>query len=75
MPREAVDLTGKTFGSWTVLQRTDPPRHKTSHAYWLCRCSCPSGTVKPVSGAALRRGASTRCRECSSRARWKGQTP
>lgn len=52
-----IDLTGKTFGHWTVL-RFD---HKSSNgdAYWVCRCTC--GTVKVANGYDLRSGRSRSC--------------
>ena len=32
-----IDLTGKKFGKWTVLHRTEKPEHvKAGNAYWLC---------------------------------------
>lgn len=50
-----IDLTGKTFGRWSVL------KHERLQ-YWLCRCNC--GTVKPVDGRALRAGSTNGCRNC-----------
>lgn len=47
-----IDLTGKTFGRWTVVEFL-------GQAKWLCRCSC--GAEKAVGGANLRRGISTSC--------------
>jgi len=47
-----IDLTGQTFGRWTVLEFK-------GQAKWLCRCSC--GTEKVVGGSSLRRGNSTSC--------------
>lgn len=64
MPRIATDLTGKTFGWWTVLHLTKNT-NKSRHAYWLCRCTC--GAEVAVSGPSLRNGASTKCRTCSYR--------
>ena len=58
-----TDMTGRVFGSWTVLE--------VSHAsagrklYWVCRCVC--GRVKPVDGSTLRRGKSTQCGSCRTR--------
>lgn len=51
-----IDLTGKTFGKWTVLKRL-PNRKKCR--YWLCRCEC--GVKKSVSGSSLAKGTSTSC--------------
>src|SRR6516162_7014385 len=32
------DLTNKTFGRWTVMERApNGPRHMT---YWWCKCAC-----------------------------------
>lgn len=51
------DLTGQTFGQWTVLSLAE--RDKQGRARWLCRCSC--GKERVVSASNLRRGASTSC--------------
>jgi hypothetical protein len=60
----AFDLKGKTFGSWTVLEFSDvSPSRKL---YWLCECAC--GLKKPVEASSLRRGGSTRCGSCRTRA-------
>lgn len=50
-----IDLTGKQFGRWTVLEQT-PRSYQTM---WLCECRC--GTKRKVSGANLRTGHSTSC--------------
>lgn len=50
-----IDLTGKQFGRWTVLEQT-PRSYQTM---WLCECSC--GTRREVSGANLRTGHSISC--------------
>lgn len=51
-----VDLTGKTFGRWTVLEhcRSEGKRH-----FYRCRCEC--GTEKEVNAAYLRIGDSRSC--------------
>lgn len=57
------DLTGRTFGKWTVLHRhfreTTKKRQPT---VWWCRCAC--GTEKAVWRSTLIDGKSTSCR-CS----------
>lgn len=61
MPK-AIDLTGKTFGRWTVL-RVDPVNSGMgSGRYWICRCEC--GRTKSVRSGVLVRGESTQCRFC-----------
>ena len=48
------DLTGKTFGYWTVLYRSE------SKAYsWHCRCIC--GKERDVETSSLKRGISKSC--------------
>lgn len=49
-----VDITGQTFGKWTVLKR-DPNNHKK----WICKCEC--GTEKSVYGYNLRIGQTQSC--------------
>lgn len=50
-----IDLTGKTFGRWVVLELA--PR--TYQTMWKCVCTC--GTERTVSGANLTSGHSTSC--------------
>ncbi len=56
MPK-AIDLTGQTFGRWTVLTRAGST--KNGRAAWLCRCVC--GTEKIVAAGCLRDGKSKSC--------------
>lgn len=57
------DLTGKKFGRWTVICRTEDKICKSGEriAMWLCECSC--GNKKIVSGRSLNRkqGGSKSC--------------
>lgn len=73
----STDLTGRTFGKWTVLGRTDPPRRHDSlmgvGAYWLCQCSCDMKTRSAIRGTALRSGRSTQCKSCATRAQRERQ--
>lgn len=52
-----IDLTGKRFGRWTVLEKA--PSKGKSGARWVCKCEC--GTVKEIQGQTLRRGQSKSC--------------
>lgn len=56
MPKP-IDLTGMTFGRFTVLHRV----HNSSdgHAMWLCRCAC--GNERIVLGKCLRNGHTQSC--------------
>lgn len=69
-------LTGLTFGRWTVLDRAPRDRHGLSH--WLCKCEC--GTVRAVSENSLIRKMSTSCgcftKETNSRKgrHWESQS-
>jgi len=55
-----IDISGRTFGKWTVARR-DPSR-KSPNVYWWCRCEC--GAEKSVMGMTLKNGRSTQCRRC-----------
>ena len=59
MPRRAVDISGKRFGKWTVLERVE---NKGKSAAWKCRCDCGKEAVviaqKLVSGKSLSCGCS-----------------
>lgn len=58
----AEDLSCKKFYDWTVLSRADGD---FDEPFWNCRCKC--GNQHRVSGAALRKGKSQRCKSCASR--------
>ena len=53
-----INIAGSTFGRWTVLHKTTPPR-KSNASWWLCRCVC--GTTRTVNGQSLRRGDTSSC--------------
>ena len=53
-----IDLTGKKFGLWTVLEQSHE-RDASGSIMWKCQCQC--GTIRNVSGQSLRRGKSTCC--------------
>lgn len=52
-----VDLTGRRFGRWLVLEETD--ERKCGSVMWLCKCDC--GTIKTVSSNSLLTGKSLSC--------------
>ncbi len=52
-----IDMTGQTYGDWTVLGKSK--RANNQGTYWICQCKC--GTIRPVMGVALRAGRSTGC--------------
>jgi len=53
-----IDLTGRTFGEWTVTGK-DSSIRKYKNIYWICRCSC--GSVKSVYSQSLKNGGSVSC--------------
>jgi hypothetical protein len=52
-----IDLSGQTFGRFTVIERAKNVGR--SDAHWLVRCSC--GNVRVVRGASIRFGNSKSC--------------
>lgn len=52
-PVNFIDLTGKSFGRWTVINFDEESKK------WLCKCTC--GTMKLVNGSSLRGGKSKSC--------------
>ncbi len=58
------DMTGKTFGDWTVIKRG--PNTKQGQAQWICQCSL-CNDFKIVKGSHLREGRSTKCKDCHNR--------
>lgn len=59
-----IDLTGETFGDWTVLKerRKRGPR---GEVLWVCQCSC--GATGEVPTGNLRAGLSQRCNACRAK--------
>lgn len=53
----AIDLSGKAFGSWTVVG--GPMRSEWGQTQWLCRCAC--GVERAVVAQSLRNGKTTSC--------------
>ena len=58
LDNQTIDITGKTFGKWTVLYKTDK-RNAGGVIYWHCKCEC--GNEKDVLGTSLRSGRSLSC--------------
>jgi len=52
-----TDLSGQTFGRWTVLKQAD--RNSTGHIYYWCLCEC--GFKGRIIAYTLRRGTSKSC--------------
>jgi len=61
---DLIDLTGKVFGKWTVLEYSHYEKRTTR---WLCLCSCGNKTT--VIGRALRTGRSSSCGHCGREGR------
>lgn len=57
MSGKIPDLTGQTFGLWSVIAPAESDR--TGRTRYLCRCTC--GKERIVSADNLRRGVSTSC--------------
>lgn len=55
------DLTGRTFGSWTVLRFGG---YEKANANWRCRCAC--GLEKDVRAQYLKNGTSRKCVSCAT---------
>ena len=55
-----IQMIGKTFGNWTVIQIGDKQCQQNRN--WLCRCSC--GVERKVWGHHLRSGKSKSCGKC-----------
>lgn len=56
--RNLKEISGKTFGRWTVLSRAEN-RPGCDITIWTCRCKC--GVTKEVFGNILRSGRSKSC--------------
>lgn len=53
---DASDITGRTFGAWTVLR---PTGKRNGSQLWICRCTC--GTERAVVGNTMTAGISRCC--------------
>lgn len=58
LPRNVIDMAGKKYGRYTVLEYVG--QNKDHKAVWKCQCEC--GTIKNVSGKELRSGKTKSCR-------------
>lgn len=56
---KAIDLTGRIFGRWEVIERAE--NTKQGDACFVCRCTCEEKTERVVKGASLRQGKSLSC--------------
>lgn len=56
-----IDLSGKKFGRWTVIERGEDHFTKSCVRLTMWNCVCDCGTHKLVSAQALRKGTSTSC--------------
>lgn len=56
MPK-LIDLTGQTFGRWTVIALA----RKTERREYIWSCTCACGTASEVDGNSLRQGRSLSC--------------
>lgn len=65
MARHFNNLTGKTFGNWTVLSQTKTPNARSKMSRWHCRCSCGKESEK-VFYTSLVSGRSTSCGMCGT---------
>lgn len=66
--KKLPDLTGQTFGRWTVVKAVPRDRsNPNDRQCYLCRCEC--GHESSVRGTDLFKGKSTMCRSCAQRER------
>lgn len=61
--RNVGDLTGKRFGHWTVIRKSE--KRSGGNTYWLCQCDC--GNEVEVQRQALRHHKSTKCIKCATK--------
>ena len=60
--KQAQNLSGRSFGKWVVLSKSDSVKGKSR---WLCQCEC--GKERVVVGQTLLNGSSKCCVKCSAR--------
>lgn len=59
-----LQLEGKTFGYWKVIEKDEEQSKLKKQSYWICECQL-CGTKKSVRGSALNTGKSTKCEACN----------
>jgi hypothetical protein len=64
-----LDLHGKRFGRWDVLDRAT--NSKCGQTRWNCVCQC--GKRAAIATASLTRGTSTQCHTCANLRVWKNR--
>ena len=52
-----IDLTGRRFNQWTVLE--EDKKRKNKDTYWICKCDC--GSIRSVNSSNLISGNSQSC--------------
>lgn len=60
--RKPIDITGNTYGKWTVLELASSAV-KGKSVMWWCRCG-GCGRIKKVNGRNLRQGKTLSCSDC-----------
>lgn len=66
-----IDLTGKKFGRWTVLEEVGRASYN-NEVIWRCQCTC--GNYADVASSDLRKGKSCGCRSCRNKYRNRRNT-
>lgn len=58
-----IDLTGKQFGKWTVIEKAErPPTNSPSKPmYWKCHCECGTERIIPSHNLRCKRTLSCGC--------------
>jgi hypothetical protein len=56
---DVLDLTGRTFGRLTVIERG--PNVPRGPSRWICKCSCGTARTRPIQSQRLRSGDTTSC--------------
>ena len=70
--RQGGDLSGQTFGRWTVLKKDEERSvNDGGRQYYICRCAC--GRERSVYADRLKNGKSISCGECVEKDRKRAQ--
>lgn len=54
VPKARIDLTGKNFGHWKVIEQDLIESEKQQRVIWKCECDCGCGLQKSIRGDALK---------------------
>lgn len=66
VPLARIDLTGRHFGHWIVLEQDLEESERIQRVVWKCECDCGCGTQKSIRSDALKQVTVGGCRNMAN---------